>query len=96
MFISRKAAFVRNFAAAAVNGSITLILLLIAPLGLAAVIFNTILVTLSTFFVCAGGDVIASWLITGYAPEGFGEGRYRRINNELEAIKSELRRRNNQ
>ncbi len=62
MFISKKAAFVRNVAASAINCIITLILLLIAPLGLAAVITNTFLVTLSTFIVCTFCDLIVVWL----------------------------------
>ncbi len=41
---------VRNFLAALVNGGITLTILLIAPLGLAAVITNTILVMAATFW----------------------------------------------
>ncbi|MCW6037842.1 hypothetical protein K4A83_16405 [Spirulina subsalsa FACHB-351] len=38
MYISTRAAFVRSTVVAAANGAITLALLLIAPLGLAAVI----------------------------------------------------------
>jgi hypothetical protein len=41
---------VRNLLAALVNGAITLTILLIAPLGLAAVITNTLLVMAGTFF----------------------------------------------
>ncbi|WP_071453623.1 CRISPR-associated protein Csx18 [Gloeomargarita lithophora] len=41
---------VRNLLAALVNGGVTLTVLLIAPLGLAAVITNTILVMVCTFF----------------------------------------------
>jgi len=63
LFITAKGAFIRNLAAALVNGTITLILLLIAPLGLAAVIFNTILVTLSTFMVNSLGDRVVQWLL---------------------------------
>jgi Na+/serine symporter len=44
MYISPRAAKVRNVLVSAANGSITLIILLIAPLGLAAVIINTLLV----------------------------------------------------
>ncbi len=54
MYLSIKAAFVRNIAMALVNGLITLILLLIAPLGLVAVISNTIFVSLATFLVGTG------------------------------------------
>lgn len=42
MYLTPKTAFVRNLAAAILNGTITLIILLIAPLGLLAVIVNTL------------------------------------------------------
>ena len=63
MYISNKAAFVRNIAASAVNGLITLVILLIAPLGLMAVLVNTFLITFSTFFVCTFGDRVVKWLL---------------------------------
>lgn len=63
MKFSSKALLVRNTACAVVNGAITLILLLIAPLGLAAVVTNTFLVTLSTFFVCTVADKVVVWLL---------------------------------
>ncbi|AFZ55554.1 CRISPR-associated protein Csx18 [Cyanobacterium aponinum] len=57
-----KGSLVKNIASAFINGLITLSLLLIAPLGLAAVIFNTIAVTISTFLVTMVFDAIAFWL----------------------------------
>jgi len=63
MYISMRGAFVRNMAAATVNGAITLVILLIAPLGLAAVIINTILVTITTFSVSTAGDLVVMWLL---------------------------------
>jgi hypothetical protein len=42
MHLSKKAAFVRNAIAAGTNGAITLIILLIAPLGIVAVVVNTL------------------------------------------------------
>ncbi|MFS8911527.1 CRISPR-associated protein Csx18 [Synechococcus sp. H60.3] len=45
-----KAKVLRNFVTATINGLITLVILLIAPLGLAAVITNTILVAIASFF----------------------------------------------
>ncbi len=45
-----KAKVLRNLVTATINGLITLAILLIAPLGLAAVITNTILVTIASFF----------------------------------------------
>lgn len=62
MYLTPKTAFVRNLAAAILNGTITLIILLIAPLGLLAVIVNTLLISLSTFLVCAAGDRLVLWL----------------------------------
>lgn len=53
----------RNVAVAAVNGTITLIVLLIAPLGLAAVLINTLLVTASTFLVSTLMDFVVRWLL---------------------------------
>jgi hypothetical protein len=43
MHLSSRGTQVRNLSVAVANGSITLIILLIAPLGLAAVIINTLL-----------------------------------------------------
>jgi hypothetical protein len=56
MYISKRSAFIRNCTVSGVNGTITLIILLIAPLGLLAVIVNTALITLSTFIVVSLGD----------------------------------------
>lgn len=63
MYISPRGALVRNVAAAAVNSAITLMLLLIAPLGLAAVISNTLAIAFSTFFVCMAADFVVAWLL---------------------------------
>jgi hypothetical protein len=62
MYITFRASVVRNFSLAAVNGCITLIILLIAPLGLAAVIANTFLVTAATFFTATAADQIIRYL----------------------------------
>jgi hypothetical protein len=72
LVITAKGAFIRNLATALVNGTITLILLLIAPLGLAAVIVNTMLVTFSTFMVNSLGDRVVQWLLAaGNDPQRF-------------------------
>ncbi|HEY9701576.1 MAG TPA: CRISPR-associated protein Csx18 [Allocoleopsis sp.] len=63
MNISKRSLFVRNLAVAGVNGITTLIILLIAPLGLVAVIVNTCLVTLSTFVICSLVDGVMVWLL---------------------------------
>ena len=69
MYLSNRGAVVRNLATAIVNGTITLVLLLIAPLGLAAVIGNTFLVTVASFFVGTFADVVVAWL-THSPPRG--------------------------
>jgi hypothetical protein len=50
---------VRNVLLAGTNGAITLVILLIAPLGLAAVIINTLLVTAATFIT----GYVSDWVI---------------------------------
>lgn len=74
MYLTMRAAFIRNVIAAASNGVITLVLLLIAPLGLAAVIVNTALVTISTFLVCTGGDWVVRWLLPASRGSRFRNG----------------------
>ncbi|WP_199302707.1 CRISPR-associated protein Csx18 [Oscillatoria sp. FACHB-1406] len=63
MYLSNRAAFVRSIVVSGINGAITLILLLIAPLGLALVITNTVLIVLSTFVACTLGDRVVAWLL---------------------------------
>ncbi|MEG3843263.1 CRISPR-associated protein Csx18 [Microcoleus sp. herbarium14] len=69
MYITSRASTIRNFSLAAVNGTITLIILLIAPLGLAAVISNTFLVTVATFFASTIADQIVRYLQPSRAQE---------------------------
>lgn len=47
---------IRNLSVAVVNGAITLVILLIAPLGLAAVVINTALVTVSSYVTAVIAD----------------------------------------
>jgi hypothetical protein len=63
MYLSSRAIFIRNVVVSGVNGFITLVLLLIAPLGLAAVITNTVLIAASTFATCSLGDWVVGWLL---------------------------------
>lgn len=49
MYLSNRALQVRNASIAGINGTLTLVILLIAPLGLAAVIINTVLITIATY-----------------------------------------------
>ena len=65
MYLTPRSAQVRNIAVATVNGSITLVILLIAPLGLAAVIFNTLLVTFASYGTATLADRIILYLQGG-------------------------------
>jgi hypothetical protein len=69
MYITSHASTIRNFSLAVVNGTITLIILLIAPIGLSAVIFNTFLVTVATFFASLVADQIVRYLQPSRAQE---------------------------
>jgi len=60
--MTNRAAKLRNILVSAVNGGITLIILLIAPLGLAAVIVNTLLVMAATYGVSTVADRVITWL----------------------------------
>ncbi|MGB3268014.1 MAG: CRISPR-associated protein Csx18 [Microcoleus sp.] len=62
MHISTRTAGFRNLALSVVNGAITLIVLLIAPLGLAAVIINTLLITAATFVAGEIADRVIRYL----------------------------------
>jgi hypothetical protein len=68
MMMTAQGMLVRNLALAIVNGAITLIILLIAPLGLAAVMINTLLVTLATFVTATASDRIILFLQGGTVP----------------------------
>ena len=69
MYITSRASTIRSFSLAAVNGTITLIILLVAPLGLAAVISNTFLVTVATFFASTVADQIVRYIQPSRAQE---------------------------
>ena len=56
MILTPRTALVRNVLVSGTNGAITLVILLIAPLGLAAVIINTVLVTVATFATSQAAD----------------------------------------
>lgn len=76
MYISSKATFIRNLSASIINSLITLVLLLIAPLGLATVITNTIAVGVSTFIVCTSLDLVTVWLIRDHKQVNFSDQYY--------------------
>jgi hypothetical protein len=62
MFLTRRSAQVRNLAVSGVNGTVTLVILLIAPLGLAAVIVNTVLVILASLTTATIADRVVGFL----------------------------------
>jgi hypothetical protein len=72
MYLSARAAIVRNAAVALVNGVITLIILLIAPLGLATVIVNTLLVTIASFGSAMAADRTVVYLQPRPQPRSMG------------------------
>lgn len=65
MYLSPRSSQVRNIVVAIVNGSITLVILLIAPLGLAAVIVNTLLVAFASYGTATFADRIILYLQGG-------------------------------
>lgn len=62
MYISSRAASIRNLALSATNGAVSLVILLIAPLGFAAVIINTILIVVTTYITATAADRIIRYL----------------------------------
>jgi hypothetical protein len=70
MFISPRVAQFRNVALAATNGTLTLVILLIAPLGLAAVIINTALVVVATYGTGTIADRLIQYLQSSSEPTG--------------------------
>lgn len=61
-YLTSKAAQVRNISVSVANGAISLVILLIAPLGLLAVIINTLLIIASTYAVITASDRIIMYL----------------------------------
>jgi hypothetical protein len=65
MYFSSRTIQVRNTAIAVVNGIITLIILLIAPLGLVAVMINTLLVAIASYATALIVDRVSLYLQGG-------------------------------
>ncbi|AFY74777.1 hypothetical protein Syn7502_02840 [Synechococcus sp. PCC 7502] len=61
-YLNSKTAQVRNISVSVANGIISLVILLIAPLGLLAVIVNTALVMASTYGLLVGSDRLIMYL----------------------------------
>lgn len=68
MFLSPRVAFVRNLAVALFNGAIALVILLIAPMGLAGVITNTVMIAIASFFNATACDRVVLFLQSGQDP----------------------------
>ena len=62
MYLSSRAAFIRNLMVAIANGAITYVVLIIAPLGLMAVFINTLLVMAASFATATIGDRVILYL----------------------------------
>ena len=62
MILTQRSALIRNLLVSGTNGAITLVILLIAPLGLVSVIMNTALVTVATFFTSQTADRVIRFL----------------------------------
>lgn len=71
MYISHRAALVRNFSVSLFNGIITLVILLIAPLGIVAVIINILLTTIVTYIVTTVRDRVVTFLQRNDQPAEF-------------------------
>lgn len=68
MFLSPRIALVRNLAVALFNGLIALVILLIAPMGLAGVITNTVMIAVASFFNATACDRVVLFLQSGQTP----------------------------
>lgn len=68
-YLTARAAIVRNVSVSIVNGAISLTILLIAPLGLFAVIVNTLLIVGATYGTLTASDRIIAYLQSGQRAE---------------------------
>jgi len=82
---------VRNLVLAVVNGTITLIVLLIAPLGLAAVLTNTLLVTGATWLTATVMDGVCFWLMP--RSSAIPSGQQQPMTSDIERVSESLRQR---
>lgn len=71
MFLSPRIALIRNLAVALFNGAISLIILLIAPMGLAGVITNTLMITIASFLNASFCDRVVIFLQNPNARNAF-------------------------
>jgi len=92
MYISRRTSRVRNLVVSVSTGSITLVILLIAPLGLAAVIINTVLVTFTTYIISSAADRVIAWLEPGANADLISESDTQRQNLSRQGRQSAFER----
>ena len=71
MYISPRAVLIRNFSVSLFNRIITLVILLIAPLGIVAVIINILLTTIVTYIVTTVRDRVVTFLQRNDQPAEF-------------------------
>lgn len=83
-FLTDKVARVRNISVSVANGIISLTILLIAPMGLFAVIVNTLLIVAATYGSLTASDRILVYLLRDERRDSLGAAR----------DSDELRRRN--
>jgi len=74
-FLTDKMARVRNLSVSAANGAISLVILLIAPMGLFAVIVNTLLIVAATYGTLTVSDRILVYLLRDERRDSLGAAR---------------------
>ena len=73
--LTDKVARVRNISVSAANGIISLTILLIAPMGLLAVIVNTLLIVAATYGCLTASDRILVYLLRDERRDSLGAAR---------------------
>jgi hypothetical protein len=74
-FLTTKMARVRNLSVSVANGAISLVILLIAPMGLFAVIVNTLLIVAATYGSLTVSDRILVYLLRDESRDSLGASR---------------------
>ncbi len=74
-FLTSKVARVRNLSVSIANGAISLVILLIAPMGLLAVIVNTLLIVAATYGGLTVSDRILVYLLRDERRDSLGAAR---------------------
>ena len=74
-FLTSKMARVRNISVSVANGAISLVILLIAPMGLFAVIVNTLSIVAATYGTLTASDRILVYLLRDERRDSLGAAR---------------------